>query len=256
MGKIISVSSQKGGVGKTTTVLNLGFSLSRLGHKVLVMEDDPEGALTITGDLKKYTQQGMIQLLRKRATFDQVVVLTGNKNMSMVGSGARDPSDALYLDRCARNGRLGRMIRRLGGFFDYILIDTPTGINNISVMSLANSHGVIIPVNCKALTVQTLSPFLTLIQRVREKMNADLRVEGLLITMVDNRSPKEIETYETIRDSFPLSVLFKNYIPFDECFEEATTEGLPVALVSKGEQAFHSFMDLAEELKNRELDYI
>ncbi len=252
MRKIITIASQKGGVGKTTTALNLGFSLSRQGHRVLVMEGDPQGALAIAGDLSDNNRRDVIHLLRQEISPDQVTALPEKGKPSLLGSGVRKPADALYLDQAARSGHLGDTIRKLGENFDYILIDAPTGINNISSVLLANSQGVIIPINCRGLSVQTLSLFLNLIQRIRQRRGPSLHLEGLLINMVDNRSAKEIEIYETIRNLFPLPVVFKTYIPFDERFEAASTEGVPVMSVTDGETPSHWFLDLAQELVARE----
>lgn len=252
MTKIITVASQKGGVGKTTVAFNLGFALSRLGYKVLLVEGDPAGALTIAGGLNQLDQKGLIHLLRKKTTFRQIAVRVGSSNMHIVGSGAWEPTDALYLDRCAQSGLLEQLLRYLGNYFDYLIIDAPSGINNITMALLTISHGIIFPVTCKALSVQTISPFLTLIQQTRKKINAKLRIDGLLINMLDNRNLKEVETYEIIRLSLPTSVLFRNFVPFNECIETATTEGVPVALVDKCDDAFKPFMDVAEELISRE----
>lgn len=252
MRKIITIASQKGGVGKTTTALNLGFSLSHRGHRVLVMEGDPQGALAIAGNLNENSRLGVIHLLRQGMPLDQVAALPEKRNLYLLGSGVRKPADALYLDQAARSGQLGDTIRKSGENFDYILIDAPTGINNISSVLLANSQSVIIPINCRGLSIQTLPLFLNLIQRIRKRRGPKLHLEGLLINMIDNRSAKEIEIYETIRNLFPPSVVFKTYIPFDERFEAASTEGVPVISVADGAAPFHWFLDLAQELVERE----
>lgn len=251
MTKIITVASHKGGVGKTTVAYNLGFALSRLGHKVLLIEGDPAGALTIAGGLNQPGQQGLIQLLRKKTTLRQIAVMVESANMYIVGGGVRDPAEALYLDRCAQNGHLAQLLKYLGNYFDYLLIDAPSGINNLSMTFLANSTGVIIPITCKALSIKTLSLFLGFVQQTRNSFNSSLRIEGLLINMIDNRSLKEVQAYEALRLSLPTSVLYKNFIPYDDCFETATTEGLPVALVDNGEHAFQSIVNVAKELISR-----
>ncbi len=144
MRKIITIASQKGGVGKTTTALNLGFSLSHQGNRVLVMEGDPQGALAIAGNLNENNRLGVIHLLRQGMPLDQVAALT---------------------------------IRKSGENFDYILIDAPTGINNISSVLLANSQSVIIPINCRGLSIQTLPLFLNIIQRIRKRRGPKLHLE-------------------------------------------------------------------------------
>ena len=121
MTKMITVASQKGGVGKTTVAFNLSFALSQMGKKVLLVECDPTGALTIAGGLNQSEQKGLIQLLQKKTNFRQIAEMVESKNMYMVGCGAWKPTDALYLDRCAQNGHLKDLLQYLGNYFNYVI---------------------------------------------------------------------------------------------------------------------------------------
>lgn len=252
MGKIISVASHKGGVGKTTTALNLGFSLSRFGQKILLVDADPQGALALASNLKKRTNKGLINLIKNDSKPRDVLVSTRDKTMGVVGIGDMEPEDVFLFEKEARSGNLGKTIRSITEGYDYVFIDAPAGTGSIVTALLSISSSVLMPINCKAIAVKTLPGFLKLVQRIRTKLNTDLRVEGIVITMADNQE-SGLEVYDEIRNSFPPSILFESYIPFDESFEIASLKAVPVGMLSGGEEPARSYMDLAIELKTREL---
>ncbi|MDM8525413.1 ParA family protein [Desulfococcaceae bacterium HSG8] len=250
MGKIIAVASHKGGVGKTTTALNLGFSLSRFGQKILLIDGDPQGAMAIASNLKKRTKRGLIDLLRHECTAEDVVILTKDKTMAILGNGVTEPEDVFFFEREARTGNLGKVIRSVVKGYDYVLIDSPAGTGNIVTALLGISNSIIMPINCRTIAVKTLPTFLKLTRRIREKFNTDLHIEGVVITMID---PRDSEMCEELRAALPRSALFETLIPFDAYFEKASSKSVPVAMLSGGAAAGRSYMDLAMELKAREV---
>ncbi len=252
MGKIITVASHKGGVGKTTTALNLGFSLSRFGQKVLLVDADPQGGLALASNLKKRTNKGLIDLLKNNSAPKDVVISTRDKTMGVVGIGTTEPEDVFLFEKEARSGILGKMIRSLTEGYDYVFIDAPAGTGSIVTALLSISSSILMPINCRVIAVKTLPGFLKLIQRIRTKLNTELRIEGIVITMADDRE-SELEVYEEIRNSFPPSIIFETFIPFDENFETASSKAIPVGMLTGGEESAKAYMDLAIELKTREL---
>jgi chromosome partitioning protein len=250
MGKIITVACHKGGVGKTTTALNLGFSLSRFGQKVLLIDADPQGAMAIVSNLKKRTAQGLVNLLRNEAKPEDIIIFTKDRTMAMVGSGVVEPEDVFFFEREARTGNLGKAIRSIVKGYDYILMDSPAGTGNVVTALLGISNSVVMPITCRTIAIRTLPSFLKLIQRIREKFNPELRIEGVVVTMVDPNFPRSCEE---LKEALPPSVLFETEIPFDEYFETASIKSAPVAMLPGGEIASRSYMNLAVELKTREM---
>jgi len=253
MGKIITVGSQKGGVGKTTTTLNLGYSMSRLGQKVLIIDGDPQGGMAIASNLKRRTTLGLVNLLRDDLTPEEVIVPAKDETLAVLGSGAQEPEDALLFESEARKGNLGKTIRSVSKGYDYVFIDSPAGTGSIVTMLMAASNSIIMPVNCRTIALKTLPYFLKLTRKIRQGLNPDLRIEGVLFTMFSNSNPSDIKIYEEIKKIFPLPVIFKAVIPLDEHFEAANANGMPVAMLPGVEEAARSYMDLAMELKVREL---
>ena len=253
MGKIICVASHKGGVGKTTTALNLGFSLSRFGEKVLIVDADPQGGIAAASNLKKRTTSGLVDLLKGEKKPEEVVAATKDKKMSVLGAGTTDPEDALFLEKEARKGTVGSTIRSVSKGFDYTLIDAPPGTGVIVTTLLGASDSVIIPVQCSALAVRTLPMMSKLVRNVRKKINPSLLLEGLLVTMLDDR-PTSLEIYDQMTGDFPAPVFFQTVIPYDENFETASAKSIPVAMLPGADLAAKAYIDLAVELKTRELE--
>ncbi len=253
MGKIITVASHKGGVGKTTTTLNAGYSLSRFGQKVLIIDSDPQGGMTIASNLKRRTDKGLVQLLKNEIKPEQAVIPTKDKQMAFLGSGVTEPEDVFLFDREARKGTLGKLITSVSEKFDYTFIDAPAGLGAIVTSLLSVSNSVLVPVGCSSIAVRTLPLFLKLIRKIRAKFNNNLMLEGVLMTLVDENSASCAEVFDEVRNSFPSNVLFDSYIPYDEAFERAGIKSVPAAMLKGATEAAQAYMDLAIELKNREM---
>lgn len=251
MGKIVAVASQKGGVGKTTTTLNLGFALSRLGGRVLLIDGDPQGSLGAATDLRRRTELGLLQLLRGEARASEVIAPSRDGALAVLGTGAKDPDDFKELEQRLCDASFASTLRGLAEPFSHAVLDAPSGVGRLTTALLLASDGVILPIVPRGLAVKTLPAFLKTIHQVRRGGHAKLRIDGIVIGMVHPGSAAEARLVEELRASLPEDVLFQTVIPHDEVFEEATSRGLPVLMVPGGKAVARAYLDLALELRER-----
>jgi len=163
----------------------------------------------------------------------------------LVGTGATDPKDALYFEKEARGGNLKKIIGSIAEGYDYAIIDSPAGMGSIAAVLLAMSNSVLIPINCRTLAIKTLPSSLNLTKQIRAKLKPDLRLEGVLITMLDDQNAFELKIREELKASFPEAAFFETIIPFDGYFETSNASAVPVAMIPEAKEAARSYMDLA-----------
>lgn len=252
MKKIISIASQKGGVGKTTTTLNLGYSLSRQGGGVLIVDADPQGSLGIASNLRKRTDLGLVDLLKGSCRPEDAIAVSRDGALSVVGMGVVQPTDLTMIDQEAASGRLGRLIESLAEGYHYTLIDAPSGVGSLVAALLRCSNSVLLPVQAQSLAVKTLPAFLRTFQWVRAEDNPTLQLAGVLITMFDDGSEAEVKVLEDSRRSFPDGALFATTIPRSPLFEQASVRALPLAMLTDGRPLARHYDHVALELMDRE----
>ena len=253
MGSIIAIASHKGGVGKTTTALNLGYALSRFRGGVLVVDADPQGSLAVASNLRARTGRGLVHLLRQECSVADVVIPSRDGSMSIVSLGTSSPDDTLFIEEQARNGVLGETIAMLSGSHAYTIVDAPSGVGGLTTALLNASSSVILTVLPKALTLRTLPAFLRTIQYVRKGGNSRLRIEGVVVTMFDATSASDQDALDQIKRSFPEDVFFHTVIPLHPLFEEATVRSVPVVMLPGGQRVARSYFELALEVRDRNL---
>jgi chromosome partitioning protein len=240
-------------VGKTTTALNLGYNLSRLGGRVLIVDGDPQGGTTIASNLKKRTTKGLINVLKKECNPSDVVMTTKENTLSIVGIGAMEPEDVLLFEAEANRGTLKELLRSMSHEYSYVLVDAPAGVGGIVMALLNASDSVIMVVQCRTLSLKTLPSFLKLVQWVRSKQNASLHFEGVVFTMMDEKNPYELQLYDEAKKMFPAEAILRTMVPYSDLFEQASTRAVHIAMVRGGKEMGSVYMDLAMELKEREL---
>jgi len=252
MNRIITIGSQKGGVGKTTTALNLGFSLGRFGVRTLVVDLDPQSGTTIAVNLRNFTDKGIVDVLHGDCPASSILAEANDGSMTLAGIGRVDPMRMQTFEQCAWEGTLTDLLRRLAADYQYTIIDAPGGLGGIVQAALAASDGTILVCNCSAITLKSLPDYLKLVDYVADRSETDLCLEGVLLSMVDERSQTEQEIFEKIRQLLPEEAFFQTVIPYHEDFARANLEAVPAALIPEAREISRLFLDLAMELRERE----
>jgi chromosome partitioning protein len=256
MARVITVGSQKGGVGKSTTVLNLGYSLSRLGQRVLLVDADPQGGMSIASNLSRRAAHGLVQVLRGEMDPLSAVTFARDRTLAGLNTGIFELEDAFFFEDACRSGRLGTTLRSLEGSFDYVLVDAPAGVGSIVHGLLAASHGAILVVRCQTILVKSLPIFLKAVQHARQTGNPELRLVGALMTMRDANDALDEQLARELQESFPPAVFFKVQIPLDPVYEIASQRAVPVARLNGGlagaRTAAQAYADLAQEFRERD----
>lgn len=252
MGKVIAITNQKGGVGKTTTSINLAASLVKTQRKVLLIDIDPQGNATMgSGVVKDKVENSIYDVLLGTSTLEQAVLKVSGE-YDLVASNAQLSGaeiELIQLDR--REKRLRRAIDDVRNNYDYILIDCPPSLNLLTVNALVAAEAVMIPMQCEYYALEGLSALLNTIKKVRARLNPELQIAGLLRTMFDPRNNLANEVSAQLRSHFG-DKLYRTIIPRNVRLAEAPSFGKPVIsydLHSKGAEAY---LALAGEILRRE----
>lgn len=250
MTRVYAFVNQKGGVGKTTTVINLAAYLAQSGMRVLVVDLDPQSNATSgLGFDKLKVQLSTYEVLLEQATGEQTVVLNQEANVYLMpAKPALAGAEVELVSLMAREYRLQRGLETLADDYDYVLIDSPPSLGLLTVNALtAARHGVVIPVQCEYLALEGLSQLTQTIQLVRQHLNRQLRVRGVVMTMYDGRTNLSRQVVEEVRRVFPGQV-FRAIIPRNVRLSEAPSYGQPISVYAPDSSGALGYRVLAAEL--------
>ena len=249
MAKIIAVANQKGGVGKTTTAINLGASLGLLKKKTLLIDLDPQGHATIgCGISSKQVKHTVYSALIGKIPAEEIIVPTPYKCLSVMPSGADLAGAEIELvDMENRSQRLKEALVSIKDRYDYILIDSPPSLGLLNLNGLSACDTVLIPIQCEYLALDGLSKLLETIRQVKRMYNPLIGIEGILLTMYDGRLNLTVQVLNEIKKHFP-SKVYKTVVPRSVRLAEAPSFGKPIVYYDKASKGAKAYVELAKEI--------
>jgi chromosome partitioning protein len=258
MGKIISLVNQKGGVGKTTTSINLSASLAEYGKKVLLIDLDPQGnATTGVGFNKGDIDASMYDVFNGSKEAKDVILKTSFSNLYLLPSSLQLAGiDIELIDRgrddpsFQRSFQLREKLLPIKDLYDYIIVDCPPSLGLITTNALTASDSVIIPVQCEFFALEGITQLLNAIMLTQKRLNPDLRLEGVLLTMFDSKTNLGIEVIEEIRSYFKDKV-YTTIVPRLIKLAEAPSHGKPIIIYDPKSKGSQAYLNLAKEVIER-----
>lgn len=253
MARIIAVTNQKGGVGKTTTCVNLSASLAASGARILLVDLDPQGNATTGCGIDKSTLVGSsCEVLLGEMPATQVAQRVEHGQFDLIGAnGDLVAAEVGLMEAPLRERRLRLALESVAGHYDYVFVDCPPSLNMLTVNALVAAQGVLIPMQCEYYALEGLSALLGTVEKIRGALNADLEVQGLLRTMYDGRNNLATDVSAQLNAHFG-DRLFRTVIPRNVRLAEAPSHGLPATLYDRSSRGALAYVALASEIARKE----
>ena len=249
LGRIIAVANQKGGVGKTTTAINLAASLAAAERKVLAVDSDPQGNLTSGLGLKsREARPSVYDVLVDQRPIGEILLKTELEHLTLAPADRNlTGAEVELVPLLAREFRLKEALAPVASQFDYVIIDCPPSLGLLTVNALTAAQSVLVPLQCEYFALEGISELMNTLRRVQKALNPELDVEGVLLTMVDERMNLTQQVMGDIRSHFKDKV-FQATIPRSVRLAEAPSFGKPVILYDIRSKGAEAYLDLAREL--------
>ena len=249
MGKVMAVANQKGGVGKTTTSINLSASLAYMGKKTLLIDNDPQGNATSGLGVDKWTvEKSVYDTLINDIEIMETILPTMMDNLFICPSNIQLAGAEIELvSQMMRENRLTNAIEPIKKDYDYIIIDCPPSLGLLTLNSLTAADTILVPIQCEYYALEGLKQLMKTVALVQKHLNPTLKVEGVVMTMYDSRTNLSFQVVESVREHFSDRV-YRTIIPRNVRLSEAPSHGVPIILYDKDSKGAISYLDLAEEV--------
>ena len=253
MAKIIAVANQKGGVGKTTTAINLGASFAAMKRRVLLVDLDPQGNATMGSGVDKSTvARSAFDLLMDEAPLADVVIHVEHSHYFLVPSNADlTGAEVALLEELGRELRLRNALEVARDQYDYVIIDCPPALSMLTVNALTAADSVMVPMQCEYYALEGLTALLDTVEKIRKVLNPKLKVDGLLRTMFDARNNLSTQVSQQLTRHFG-SKVYSTVVPRNVRLAEAPSHGLPALLYDKNSSGALAYLALAGEILRRD----
>ena len=247
--KVIAVANQKGGVGKTTTAVNLSACLAKKGKRVLLIDCDPQGNTTSgVGVDKRRCEKTVYDVLIGDTDIKEAIVKTPYENLSVCPSNiSLSGAEIELVSEMGRETKLKNAVLSISEHYDYVLIDAPPSLGLITINVLTAANSVIVPIQCEYYALEGVSQLMNTVKKVKQVLNPDLEIEGILMTMFDSRTNLSIQVVEEVKKFFPNKV-YKTLVPRNVRLSEAPSFGKPVIYYDITSKGSESYLDLADEI--------
>lgn len=252
MGRIIAVANQKGGVGKTTTAINLSSCLAALGKKVLAIDMDPQGNMTSgLGIDKNDVEYTVYDLILGQVDISKVICKDTLENLDVLPTNIDLSAAEIELIGVEEKEFIIRKaVDKIREDYDFIIIDCPPSLSMLTINAMTTANTVLVPIQCEYYALEGLSQLIHTIDLVKERLNPELKIEGVVFTMYDARTNLSLQVVENVKDNLQQTI-YKTIIPRNIRLAEAPSHGLPINLYDSKSAGAESYMLLAEEVINK-----
>ena len=253
MGRVIAVANQKGGVGKTTTAINLSACLAEKGQKVLAIDMDPQGNMTSgLGIDKDEVEKNIYDLMIGQAGVDEVLQKEAIENLDVIPTSIDlSAAEIELIGVDDKEFIIRNAVQPIKDDYDYIIIDCPPSLSMLTINAMTTADSVLVPIQCEYYALEGLSQLMHTIELVQDRLNPKLEMEGVVFTMYDARTNLSLQVVENVKDNLQQNI-YKTIIPRNIRLAEAPSYGLPINKYDPKSTGAESYMRLADEVIERE----